>query len=73
MALTEAEIQVLITACDTAIVDLLSGKVRSYRIGRRQFTRHSLSELRALRKYYKEDLMQSIPCEEVTVFDDEDV
>ena len=69
---TEAEIAAHIALIDAAIDALVSGRIKSYRIGRRTFTRYSLADLMGLRKMYKASLLTT-PVEEITVFDDTDV
>ena len=39
--------------CQNAIADIVSGKVKSYTIQGRTFTRESIGELRALEKTYR--------------------
>ena len=69
---TEAEIAAHIALIDAAIDALVSGRIKSYRIGRRTFTRYSLSDLMGLRKMYN-DMLIATPTEEVTVYDDTDI
>ena len=69
---TEAEIEAHIALIDAAIDALVSGRVKSYRIGRRTFTRYSLTELMSLRKMYT-DSLHATPVEEISVYDDTDV
>ena len=69
---TEAEIAAHIALIDAAIDALVSGRVKSYRIGRRTFTRYSLAGLMSLRKMYTGEL-NATPVEEVTVYDDTDI
>lgn len=71
-SLTEAEIQAQIDLIHAAIAALVSGRVKTYTIGRRRFERYGLGELRGMLKYYQ-DLMESIPTEVVTVYDDTDI
>lgn len=71
-ALTEAEILVLIAAVDAAISALVTRKVKRYSIGERSFEFYDIPSLFALRKGYQETI-ESIPCEEATVFDDPDI
>lgn len=69
---TEAEIEAHIALIDAAIDALVSGRIKSYRIGRRSFTRHSLSDLVGLRKMYA-DSLNAVPVEEIAVYDDTDI
>ena len=39
--------------CQNAIADLIAGKIRSYSMAGRSFTRESISALRALEKDYR--------------------
>ncbi len=71
-ALTEAELLVLIAAVDAAIAALISRKVKRYKIGERMFEFYDIPALFAIRKGYS-GLIESIPCEEATVFDDPDI
>lgn len=69
---TPAEIEAHIALIDTAIMLLVTGRVKSYTIGRRTFTRYSLIEMRGIRQMYV-DMLSSVPVEEISVYDDTDL
>lgn len=48
----------IINQIDQAIVDLSTGKVKSYKLGDRQFTYYDLDELIRVREYYKSQLIE---------------
>jgi len=70
MAYTEAEIQALLVQIDTALIELTTGKVQRYKIGRREFERYEIKDIMAFRDSLQ-NLAGSIPVEEVTVYDDD--
>ena len=70
--LTEAQILAQIALVQAALDALTSRKVKRYRIGERSFEFYDLPALMKLLEYYQ-GLIESIPVEEVTVYDDTDV
>lgn len=77
MALTEAQLQAKITAIDAEIDAIVagnpSGSLVNYSVGSHQFNKTSrLAELRSQRQQYQ-DLMEAIPAEETTIYDDPDL
>lgn len=46
----------LLTAVNAAILSLVTGKIKSYSIGDRSFTRYDLAELRTLRDVLKSNV-----------------
>jgi len=73
MARTEDDIQTELDAVQSAISALVAdadGKLINYEAGGRKFDKTArLRELRALAKDLREEL-ESLPCEEETVFED---
>lgn len=56
--MTKEEYEQIISQIDEAIVNLSTGKVKSYKLGDRSFTYYDLNELIYTRDYYKKQMIE---------------